>query len=368
MPSRWKLAQRHLRDAGFQTDTFPTPDIAELSKLLETTYFGVLIGWAQEVERLAAQYDGSYDDVVSFIKEVDFLPSHIFPGVIGGHCVMPNIAILRQHVNSDFLEAVVNSNEAKAQEKLTRPNPNWSQRSMTKVGLIGLGYWGPNLARVFQQTPMCELAACCDLDPKKLQKMSRQYPQIRTFDKAKDLFDSDVDAVAIATSISTHYDLARQALLSGKHVFVEKPLTDNSEKALELAAMAKKLGLTLMAGHTFIYSPPVVRVKNLITSGALGDLHYISFSRVNLGLYQKDVDVIWDLAVHDVSILLYWLGEEPVQAFSFGRSCIQQSKYDVAFLSFRFRQRRDCFGRGQLAVAAENASYLPGRIRAHGGL
>jgi len=109
-----------------------------------------------------------------------------------------------------------------------------------------------------------------------------------------------------------------------------------SEKALELAAMAKKLGLTLMTGHTFIYSPPVVKVKNLITSGAMGKLHYISFSRVNLGLYQKDVDVIWDLAVHDVSILLYWLGEEPVQAFSFGRSCIQQSKYDVAFLSFRF--------------------------------
>jgi len=183
---------------------------------------------------------------------------------------------------------------------------------------------------------MCELAACCDLDAKKLQKLSRQYPQVRTFNQAKDLIDSDVDAVAIATSISTHYDLARQALLSGKHVFVEKPLTDSTEKALELAAMAKKLGLTLMTGHTFIYSPPVVKVKNLITSGAMGKLHYISFSRVNLGLYQKDVDVIWDLAVHDVSILLYWLGEEPVQAFSFGRSCIQQSKYDVAFLSFRF--------------------------------
>ncbi|MGH9540045.1 MAG: Gfo/Idh/MocA family protein [Terriglobales bacterium] len=208
---------------------------------------------------------------------------------------------------------------------------------MTKVGLIGLGYWGPNLARVFQQTPKCEFAACCDLDAKKLQKAARQYPQIRTFNQAKDLFDSDVDAVAIATSISTHYELARQALLSGKHVFVEKPLTDNTEKALELAAMAKDLGLVLMTGHTFIYSPPVVKVKNLITSGAMGDLRYISFSRVNLGLYQKDVDVIWDLAVHDVSILLYWLGEEPVQGFSFGRSCIQQSKYDVAFLSFRFR-------------------------------
>ena len=114
-------AHRHLRAAGFQTDTFRTPDIAELSKLLETTYFGVLIGWAQEVERLAAQHDGSFDEVVSFIKEVDFLPSHVFPGVIGGHCVMPNIAILRQHFQSDFLEAVVNSNEAKAKATVTEP-------------------------------------------------------------------------------------------------------------------------------------------------------------------------------------------------------------------------------------------------------
>lgn len=114
-------AERHLRQAGFATDTFPTPEIAELSKLLETTYFGVLIGWAQEVERLAAQYEGSYEDVVSFIKEVDFLPSHIFPGVIGGHCVMPNIAILRQHVNSEFLDAVANSNEAKAKAVATEP-------------------------------------------------------------------------------------------------------------------------------------------------------------------------------------------------------------------------------------------------------
>jgi predicted dehydrogenase len=207
---------------------------------------------------------------------------------------------------------------------------------MIKIGLVGLGYWGPNLARVFQQTPKCELAACCDLDAEKLRKTSTQYPQIQTFNKVADLYSSDVDAVAIATSISTHYDLARQALLAGKHVFVEKPLTDNTEKAMELATLAKKLGLVLMSGHTFIYSPPVVKVKSLIDSGTMGDLHYISFSRVNLGLFQKDVDVIWDLAVHDVSILLYWLGEEPVQAFSFGRSCIQGSKYDVAFLSFRF--------------------------------
>jgi UDP-N-acetyl-D-mannosaminuronate dehydrogenase len=119
-PKAVASAREHFREAGFATDSFRTPDIAELSKLLETTYFGVLIGWAQEVERLAAQHGGSYEDVISFIKEIDFLPSHIFPGVIGGHCVMPNIAILRKQFRSDFLDAVVNSNEAKTRATATK--------------------------------------------------------------------------------------------------------------------------------------------------------------------------------------------------------------------------------------------------------
>jgi len=207
---------------------------------------------------------------------------------------------------------------------------------MIKIGLIGFGYWGPNLARVLQQASECELSSCCDLDPRKLQKVRALYPKIKTYERVADLLQSDVEAVAIATSISTHHELARQALRHGKHVFVEKPLTDNSEKAAELTELAHRTGKVFMTGHTFIYSPAVVKVKSLIASGVIGDLHYISFSRVNLGLYQKDVDVIWDLAVHDVSILLYWLGENPVQAFSFGRSCVQQSKYDVAFLWYRF--------------------------------
>lgn len=207
---------------------------------------------------------------------------------------------------------------------------------MIKTGLIGLGYWGPNLARVLNQTSRCEFTACCDANPRRLELIGRQYPSVRRFNTAKELMESDVDAVAIATPISTHYELARQALLHGKHVFVEKPLADSSERARELAELAKGLDRRLMTGHTFIYSPPVVKVKELIDSGALGDLHHLSFSRVNLGLYQKDVDVVWDLAVHDISILLYWLGELPVQACSFGRSCVQQAKRDVAYLWFRF--------------------------------
>jgi predicted dehydrogenase len=207
---------------------------------------------------------------------------------------------------------------------------------MIKVGLIGLGYWGPNLARVLNQTPRCEFTACSDLDPRRLEKITRQYPTLKGYRRAEDLLDSDVDAVAIATPIHTHYELARMALHRGKHVFVEKPLADSTAKARELDELSQVVNRKLMTGHTFVYSPPVVKVKELIKSGRLGDLRYISFSRVNLGLYQKDVDVVWDLAVHDISILLYWLEESPVQACSFGRSCVQRAKRDIAYLWFQF--------------------------------
>jgi predicted dehydrogenase len=206
---------------------------------------------------------------------------------------------------------------------------------MLKVGLVGLGYWGPNLARVLANNERCEFSACCDLDPRKLGKATRQYPSVKAYSSFDELLKSDIDAVFIATNIGTHYDLAKRALLSGKHVFVEKPLADSSDKAAELTRIGHFANRTLMTGHTFIYSPPVIKVKELIDSGALGALRYVSISRVNLGLYQKDVDVIWDLAVHDLSILLYWLGENPVQAWSFGRACVH-TKRDVAFLWFRF--------------------------------
>jgi predicted dehydrogenase len=205
-----------------------------------------------------------------------------------------------------------------------------------KTGLIGLGYWGPNLARVLSQVHQSEFTACCDLDPGRLSRIARLYPAVRLFSKASDLLESEVEAVLIATPIATHYELARQALLAGKHVFVEKPLADTSQRAYELNAMAQSLGRTLMAGHTFVYSPPVMKIKELIDSGTFGMIQYLSFSRVNLGLYNKDVDVVWDLAVHDVSILLYWLGEMPARACSFGRNCVQFAKRDVASLWFQF--------------------------------
>ena len=206
---------------------------------------------------------------------------------------------------------------------------------MLRIGLVGLGYWGPNLARVLANNERCEFSACCDLDSKKLNKITRQYPSLKGFREFDELLESGIDAVVIATNIGTHYELAKRALLRGKHVFVEKPLADSSDKAAKLTKIGHFARRTLMTGHTFIYSPPVVKVKELIQSGTLGNLRYISVSRVNLGLYQKDVDVIWDLAVHDLSILLYWLGENPIEAWSFGRACIH-TKRDVAFLWYKF--------------------------------
>lgn len=220
---------------------------------------------------------------------------------------------------------------------LTRCRAAYSQeRQMVKVGLIGLGYWGPNLARVLNQSPVCKFVACCDLDPEKTKRIMCQYPALQAVDSIDALLACDIDAVVIATPISTHYELARRALDAGKHVMVEKPLAHESALARDLARRAEERNVTLFTGHTFIYSSPVRKVKQLIDARELGELHYISLSRVNLGIYQKDVDVVWDLAVHDISILLYWLGESPIRGASFGRACVQSSRRDVAFLWLEF--------------------------------
>ena len=207
---------------------------------------------------------------------------------------------------------------------------------MIKVALTGMGYWGPNLARVLNQLNTCDFVAVCDSNVENLARMTSQYPSLRGYLRFDDLLASDVDAIMIATPISTHYELAKRALLAGKHVFVEKPLAHQATLARELVTIAAEQKKTLFTGHTFIYSPPVIKVKELIDCGDLGEIFYISLSRVNLGLYQKDVDVVWDLAVHDISILLYWLGENPINGASFGRACVQQNKRDVAFLWLEF--------------------------------
>jgi predicted dehydrogenase len=205
------------------------------------------------------------------------------------------------------------------------------------IAVIGLGYWGPNLLRVLGDHPDVKVRWICDLDRERLAKYRRRVPGARTTTEVlRVLADPMVDAVIIATPVNTHYTLAVQALEAGKHVFVEKPLAPSSELADDLAAVADAQDRILMCGHTFLYSPPVRAVKRMITDGTLGDIYFISSSRVNLGLHQRDVSVIWDLGPHDFSILLYWLSEMPTSVRAIGRDSIVPGIADVAFVTLSF--------------------------------
>jgi predicted dehydrogenase len=177
----------------------------------------------------------------------------------------------------------------------------------------------------------------CDSRPEALAKAAARYPAVAgTTDYQQVLSDPKVDAVIIATPISTHFALAKAALEAGKHVFVEKPMTGSTADAVALVELAEAKDLTLMVGHTFVFSPPVRKVKDIIDSGELGDVFFVTSSRVNLGLHQKDVSVVWDLAPHDLSILHYWLGETPASVSVSGRACINPGIPDVAFINLRF--------------------------------
>jgi predicted dehydrogenase len=205
------------------------------------------------------------------------------------------------------------------------------------VGLIGYGYWGPNVLRNYMELKAADVRWVCDRDPQRLALAKTRYPSVVvTQDCADVLGDPEVDAVLIATPISTHFELARRALQAGKHVFVEKPMTASSDEARRLLEISNAAGLTLMVGHTFEYSPPVMKIKEIIDSGELGEIYFVTSSRVNLGLHQRDVSVIWDLAPHDFSILFYWMGEDPSQVSAFGRSCLDGGKPDVAFVNIEF--------------------------------
>ncbi len=200
------------------------------------------------------------------------------------------------------------------------------------LALVGLGYWGPNLLRNAWETAGARVAYACDRSPRALEPVAHRYPSIElTDDFDRVLADDGVDAVLIATTVSTHYPLARRALQAGKHVFVEKPLAEHSAEGAELNALADKNGLVLMPGHTFLYSPPVRKVKELLVAGEVGDLFFGTFSRVNLGIHQSDVSVVRDLAPHDFSILLYWLGE-PTFVRAIGRDSVGSGQLDVAFI------------------------------------
>jgi predicted dehydrogenase len=205
------------------------------------------------------------------------------------------------------------------------------------VGVIGLGYWGPNLLRVLAEMADVRVKWICDLDAERLDRFQRRYPAVAT---ARDvdtvLDDPEVDAVFLATPVFTHFDLAARALRADKHTFVEKPLAPTTELAEELRRLAEERDRRLMCGHTFIYSPPVRTVKRMLDHDELGNLFFISSSRVNLGLHQRDVSVVWDLGPHDFSILLYWLDEMPTTVRAVGRDSIVRGIADVAFVTLTF--------------------------------
>ena len=206
-----------------------------------------------------------------------------------------------------------------------------------RVAVIGLGYWGPNLVRNLFELESADLVLVCDQRAEAVEQVRKRYPSVRgTTSMDNVLEDPTVEAVVVATPIGTHLELARASLEAGKHTLVEKPLADSIAGAAELARLARERGLVLVPGHTFLYSPPVQAVQEMIAAGELGDIYFISTSRVNLGLHQSDASVVWDLAPHDFSILLYWLRETPTYVTALCRGCVIPDTPDVAFLNLEY--------------------------------
>jgi predicted dehydrogenase len=210
--------------------------------------------------------------------------------------------------------------------------------------VIGVGYWGPNLVRNFYQLPGTEARWAVDLNEDRLNHVRSLYPALRVSRDVDQLIeDPEVDAVVVATPVDSHADLACRALESGKHVFVEKPMARTVEECRRMLEVAERAGKVLMVGHTFLYNAVVRRIKQLIDEGELGEIFYVHMTRVNLGLFREDVNVVWDLAPHDVAILRYILGAGPVKVHATGSDFVQPGIEDVAFVDLEF----------------------PGRVRAH---
>ncbi|GAB5493188.1 MAG: Gfo/Idh/MocA family oxidoreductase [Phototrophicaceae bacterium] len=208
---------------------------------------------------------------------------------------------------------------------------------MLKVAVIGYGYWGPNLVRNFVEAPNAEVIMVADAKAENLERVSRRYPTITTTASASDIYNNpEVDAVAIATPVHTHYDLALQALQAGKHVLVEKPMASSSAQAQHLIDEAQKRNLVLMVDHTFVYTGAVRKMAELVKSGELGDVLYYDSTRINLGLFQHDVNVIWDLAVHDLSIIEYVLNKEPRAVSATGMSHVEGEPENIAYLTIYY--------------------------------
>ncbi len=219
---------------------------------------------------------------------------------------------------------------AEAQDKRNLENT-------VNVGVVGCGYWGPNLIRNFFENDRVELKAICDRIPERMEKLGKRYPTVqKTTDYDKLLSAYDIDAVVIATPVHTHHTLARQALLAGKHVLVEKPMCMTEAECLDLIALAEERHLTLMVDHTFVYHGAVRKVKEMVTSGQLGEILYFDSVRVNLGLFQTDINVVWDLAPHDLSIMDYILQKTPRTIHASGACHAGNGLEDVAYITVNF--------------------------------
>jgi len=227
---------------------------------------------------------------------------------------------------------------------------------MLQIGLIGTGYWGPNIARSFELTGKAEVRWLCDLDSIRLNKISERYPHANTTSEiGRVLEDKELDAVAISTPAGTHYGITRQALEANKHVLVEKPITLNSKEALQLIRFAEKREKILMVGHVFEYNFTIRALKNLMDSGELGEIHYLNFERTNLGPVRTDVNALWDLASHDISIMCYILDDAPSDVTARGQAFLNADVEDAVFATFTFPNN---------IITNVNASWLnPRKIR-----
>lgn len=227
---------------------------------------------------------------------------------------------------------------------------------MLNVGVVGCGYWGPNLIRNFSALSECNVKILCDADTERLQKMASLYPHVaRTTNYIELIEDQTIDAIVIATPVRFHFEMAMQSLLADKHTFVEKPMVKNLREGKLLVQTAQNRGLTLMVGHTFIYSPAVRKIKEIINSEELGDIQYIAARRLNLGLFQKDINVAWDLTPHDISIINYVLEESPVSINCQGKAHINPDIEDITNMVLNYSNGR---------IATVQSSWLdPNKVR-----
>ena len=213
-----------------------------------------------------------------------------------------------------------------------------------KVGVVGCGYWGPNLIRNLRQSPDCHLKMVCDKSQKRLGHMQRLHPDVAVTHHFEEMLNgADLDAMVIATPVGLHYEMARASLSAGKHVFIEKPMARTEAEAEELVAFAEHQGLVIMVGHTFLFSPAVRRMKEIVDAGDIGEVQYIAARRLNLGLFQKDINVAWDLAPHDISIVLHLLDELPVSVSCQGSSHVTRGIEDVTMMHLSFPKNRCAF-------------------------